>query len=78
ADKLGIACLEASGYDPIEFQNLLEILKAAQSQESGGIFSTHPNIADRIAKAKMNLKVAEGSPLPPERSARFKRIVEYW
>ena len=78
ADKLGIVCLEASGYDPIEFQNLLEILNAAQSQESGGIFSTHPNIADRIAKAKMNLKVAEGSPLPPERSARFKRIVEYW
>lgn len=78
ADKLGIACLEVSGYDPIEFQNLLEILKAAQSQESGGIFSTHPNIADRIAKAKMDLKVAEGSPLPPERSARFKRIAEYW
>ncbi len=78
ADKLGIACLEVSGYDPIEFQNLLEILKAAQSQESGGIFSTHPNITDRIAKAKMDLKVAEGSPLPPERSARFKRIAEYW
>lgn len=78
ADKLGIACLEASGYDPIEFQNLLEILKAAQSPESGGIFSTHPNLTDRIAKAKMDLKVAEGSPLPPERSARFKRIAEYW
>ena len=26
ADKLGIACLEASGYDPIEFQNLLWLL----------------------------------------------------
>ena len=78
ADKLGIACLEASGYDPIEFQNLLEILKTAQSPESGGIFSTHPNITDRIAKAKMDLKVAEGSPLPAERSARFKRIAEYW
>lgn len=78
ADKLGIACLEASGYDPIEFQNLLEILKAAQTPESGGIFSTHPNLTDRIAKAKMDLKVAEGSPLPPERSARFKRIAEYW
>lgn len=78
ADKLGIACLEASGYDPIEFQNLLEILRAAQTPESGGIFSTHPNLTDRIAKAKMDLKVAEGSPLPTERSARFKRITEYW
>jgi predicted Zn-dependent protease len=78
ADKLAIACLEASGYDPIEFQNLLRILEAAQSQESEGIFSTHPNLTDRIAKVRKDLKVAEGSSLPPERIARFKRIAGYW
>lgn len=78
ADKLAIACLRTSGYNPIEFQNLLGNLKAAQSQASGGIFSTHPNIEDRIAKVKKDLKTAEGSPPPPERIARFTGIAGYW
>jgi len=78
ADKLAIACLKASGYNPIEFQSLLGTLEAAQSRESGGIFSTHPNMEDRMAKVKRDLQLAERAPLPPERIARFKGIAKYW
>jgi len=78
ADKLAIACLQASGYDPTEFRNLLESLNGCQEKESGGIFSTHPNMVDRIAKTKKDLRVTERSLLPPERIARFKRVARYW
>ena len=62
----------------IEFQNLMGTLAAAQSRESGGFLSTHPNIEDRMAKVKSDLQVAERSSLPPERVARFKKVAEYW
>ena len=78
ADKLAIACLKVSGYNAIEFQNLMGTLAAAQSRESGGFLSTHPNIEDRMAKVKADLQVAERSSLPAERVARFKRVAEYW
>lgn len=78
ADKLAIACMKTSGYNPVEFQSLLRTLAAAQSRESGGIFSTHPNIEDRVAKAKMDLKGVQEAPIPPERDARFKSIAIYW
>jgi predicted Zn-dependent protease len=78
ADKLAIASLEASGYDPVQFQHLLGALEAAQSRESGGILSTHPNIPDRITKVKKGLKMAEGSPTSPDRIARFTRIASSW
>lgn len=78
ADKLAIACMKTSGYNPVEFQSLLTTLAAAQSRGSGGFLSTHPNIEDRVAKVKTDLQVAEGSPFPPERVARFKRVAIYW
>jgi len=78
ADKLSIGCLQASGYDPADFHHLLASFEAAQKGESGGIFSTHPNITDRIEKVSMGLKAAGGSPAPPERIARFKRSGSSW
>ena len=78
ADTLAIASLEASGYDPGQFQHLLGALGAAQSRESGGIFSTHPNITDRITRVKKGLKMAEGAPTSPDRIARFRKIASSW
>jgi len=78
ADGLAITCLQASRYNSLKFLSVLGTLKAVQTQESGGFLSTHPNVADRIAKAKTELKVAETSPAPAARIARFKKIAKYW
>ena len=79
ADSLAIQCLESSGYDCDEFLHLLERLKAAQNEESGGIFATHPNIADRVERIKADLDTSgRVSTARGHRLARFASVVDHW
>lgn len=78
ADALAIQGLQASGYDSAELLSLIESLQSAQSNTSGGFLSTHPDIADRIEKVKVNLKEAERSTPPPARTLRFQEIAGSW
>ncbi len=78
ADKSAITCLQASGYNPAEFHHLLAGLEAAQRGKSGGIFSTHPNITDRVEKVEKDVKAAAASAAPPERLVRFERSASSW
>lgn len=78
ADQLALDCLRDSGYDPMEFSNLLEGLNAARKDESGGIFSTHPHLTNRLERSKAGAGAVSALLPPQERIARFERVSRYW
>lgn len=78
ADRLAIGCLATCGYDGREFVNLLERLDQTSKQTSGGIFSTHPDLAERIEAAKDPCAEAARPPAPEERAVRFESAAVCW
>lgn len=79
ADSLAIQCLDSSGYDCEEFLRLLERLKAAQNGKSGGIFATHPNMADRVERIRADLETSRESSIGSgERLTRFASVADDW
>lgn len=78
ADGLAVGCLKTCGYDGRQFVSLLDRLERTSKQTSGGIFSTHPDIAERIGAAKGACAAAAGPPAPEERVLRFKKTAVSW
>jgi predicted Zn-dependent protease len=78
ADGLAIGCMKACGYDGRQFVSLLDRLEQTSEQVSGGIFATHPGIAERIKAAKGPCASAARPPAPEERIVRFKKAAVSW
>jgi predicted Zn-dependent protease len=78
ADGLAIGCLKTCGYDGRQFVSLLDRLEQTSKQTSGGIFSTHPDLAERIQAAKGPCAAAARPPAPEERVIRFKKTAVSW
>jgi predicted Zn-dependent protease len=78
ADSLGIGCMKACGYDGRQFMSLLDRLEQTSKHTSGGIFATHPDIAERIQAAKGPCAAAARPPAPEERIVRFTKTAVSW
>lgn len=78
ADGLAIGCMKTCGYDGPQFVSVLDRLEQTSKQASGGIFSTHPDLAERIQAAKGPCAAAAGPPAPEERVVRFKKTAVSW
>ena len=78
ADGLAIGCMKACGYDGRQFVSLLDRLEQTSKQASGGIFATHPDLAERIQAAKGPGTAAARPPAPEERIVRFKKTAISW
>jgi len=78
ADGLAIGCMKACGYDGRQFISLLDRLEQTSKQASGGIFATHPDLAERIQAAKGPCAAAARPPAPEERIIRFKKTAVSW
>jgi predicted Zn-dependent protease len=78
ADGLAIGCMKTCGYDGRQFVSVLDRLEQTSKQASGGIFSTHPDLAERIQAAKGPCAAAARPPAPEERIVRFKKIAVSW
>ena len=78
ADRIAIGCLKTCGYDGRQFVSLLDRLERDSKQTSGGIFATHPGIAERLEAAKGPCAAAARPPAPEERALRFKKTAAFW
>jgi predicted Zn-dependent protease len=78
ADGLAIGCLKSCGYDGRQFISLLDRLDQTSRKTSQGIFSTHPDIAERIQAAKGPSAATARPPAPEERVVRFKKTAVSW
>jgi predicted Zn-dependent protease len=78
ADGLAIGCMKTCGYDGRQFVSVLDRLEQTSKQASGGIFSTHPDLAERIQAAKGPCAAASRPPAPEERVVRFKKTAVSW
>jgi len=78
ADGLAIGCMKTCGYDGRQFVSVLDRLEQTSKQASGGIFSTHPDLAERIQAAKGPCAAAARPPAPEERVVRFKKTAVSW
>jgi predicted Zn-dependent protease len=78
ADGLAIGCMKACGYDGRQFLSLLDRLEQTSRQASGGIFATHPDLAERIQTAKGFCASAARLRAPAERINRFKKTAISW
>lgn len=78
ADGIAIGCLKTCGYNGRQFLSVLDRLEQTSKQTSGGIFSTHPDIAERIQAAKGPCAAAARPPAPEERVLRFKKTAVSW
>jgi predicted Zn-dependent protease len=78
ADGLAIGCMKTCGYDGRQFVSVLDRLEQTSKQASGGIFSTHPDLAERIQAAKGPCAAAARPPAPEERVVRFKKTAFSW
>jgi len=52
ADREAMSLLSKAGYDPRALIDLLRILQRFPGGQRGGLLSTHPSPADRIANAE--------------------------
>jgi predicted Zn-dependent protease len=59
ADKLGLAYLYKTGYDPLAFVDFFERIETVEKKKPGAVakvFSTHPMTADRIKRAQKEIQ----------------------
>jgi len=77
ADEYAVQLLTRAGYNPQAFVRVLEKMKAQETKESGGIFSTHPSTEDRLAEVKdlIHTKNASIGSNEEVRTARYKRSI---
>ena len=78
ADQSALTFLQRLGYNPQALAGYLERLAKEQGGESkgGGIFATHPGMAERAASAKSFISQNKWSQKDaPERDRRFREIV---
>jgi len=75
ADALAVKLLVDTGYSPNGLLEMLNILKTVQSGQSGGIFSTHPSSAQRIANIEGQISQYKVTDTRRFREERFKRII---
>ena len=79
ADSLAIGTMSRAGYDPREFVNILQTLDRVQQQRSDGILATHPDMADRIQKARTCPDLAGDVPTTCQgRIGRFQKMAKTW
>jgi Zn-dependent protease with chaperone function len=71
ADRLGVAWLVASGYDPAGMLRLQTTLATLGDSRGSALFSTHPASDKRLAAVQRQL-----GELPPSSSASVKPLVE--
>jgi thioredoxin 2 len=57
---------------------LQDRLEQTSKQTSGGIFATHPGLAERIKAAKGPCAEAARPPAPEERIVRFTKAAVSW
>jgi len=75
ADTLAVKLLADAGYSPNGLLEMLNILKTVQSGQSGGIFSTHPAIVERIVNVQKQITGYKKSDNSFTRRERFSRII---
>jgi len=78
AELLAVGCLKTCGYDGRQFIRVLDRLEQTSKQTSGGFFSTHPDLAERIQAAKGPCAAPARPPAPEERGIRFKKTAVSW
>ena len=76
ADNLAVKLLANAGYSPNGLLEILNRLKTVQGSQSGGIFSTHPSPAQRIANIEGQIFLYKVTDTRRLREDRFKRIMK--
>jgi predicted Zn-dependent protease len=71
--------MKRAGYDTGAFLEVLQMLNRIQQERSDGFLATHPDIDDRIQKARECPAAEEASPSRCEpRVVRFQRMAQSW
>jgi predicted Zn-dependent protease len=76
ADNTALSLLASAGYNPSCLIDMLNELKAAQSNSSGGFSRTHPTPAQRIANAEKSMSIYRVPDTRSYRQARFGSTVK--
>jgi beta-barrel assembly-enhancing protease len=76
ADNKALALMTGAGYNPQGLIDMLNTLKAIQSNTSGGFNKTHPTPEQRIANAGKSIKKYKVADNSASRKARFTAAVK--
>jgi beta-barrel assembly-enhancing protease len=74
ADESGLEILGNTGYNKNALLTVVENLESAGKSTSGGLFSNHPDLADRIGEVKSDLDIEAAGAATPDQELRSKRF----
>jgi predicted Zn-dependent protease len=75
ADAMALSLLAAAGYSPRALPDIIAALQRAQPNQRGGLYSTHPAPAERIANIERQISSYRAVDNASYRRARFTRAM---
>lgn len=76
ADEYAMNLMDAAGYNPSEILSLLDYMKKNETDDSSGMFQTHPAPSERVRKAEKVLEtLGSKNKTNKNRTERYKQIM---